>query len=66
MNELNEVEKCLMNCPGVKLYVKSISRRTGIKTKKVTYLCHHSEIMRKVNPLEVGSNKAKLNVFILN
>ncbi len=60
---MNKVEEYLISNPELKLSVKSISKRTSIKTKRVTYLCHHSNLLRQVNPLEVGSLKSKINVF---
>ena len=58
------VEKCLKNVPGVALSVKSIAKRTGLRTKQVTYICYHSQNVRKVDPIEVGSLKNKMNTFI--
>ncbi len=57
------VEKCLESVPGVALSVKSIAKRTGLRTKQVTYICHHSKKLRKVDPMEVGSLKTKMNTF---
>ena len=64
-NNIESVEKCLESVPGVALSVKSISKRTGLRTKQVTYICHHSKKLRKVNPMEVGSLKTKINTFTL-
>jgi len=57
------VEKCLESVPGVALSVKSIAKRTGLRTKQVTYICYHSKKLRKVGPMEVGSLKTKMNTF---
>lgn len=57
------VEKCLESVPGLALSVKSIAKRTGLRTKQVTYICYHSKKLRKVNPMEVGSLKTKMNTF---
>ena len=57
------VEECLSSIPGLMLSVRSISKRTGLRTKQVTYICHHSNKLRQVEPMEVGSGKTKLNVF---
>lgn len=59
------VEQCLTQVPGIALSVKSIAKRTGLRTKQVTYICHQSKRLRKVNPLEVGSLKTKMNTFTL-
>ena len=60
---MNIVEQYMSENPTLKLSVKSISKRTGLKTKQVTYLCYHSNIIRKIDPLEVGSLKTTMNVF---
>lgn len=57
------VEQCLSSIPELRLSVKSIAKRTGLRTKHVTYICHHSNKLRQVEPMEVGSGKTKLNVF---
>lgn len=61
--KLNEVEEYLLNNPMLKLSVKSISKRTGLRTKQVTFLCHQSKLLRQVVPIEVGSLKFKMNTF---
>ena len=60
---MNKVEEYLINNPHLKLSVKSISKRTFLKTKQVTYLCHHSKVLRQVNPSELGCGKFKFNTF---
>ena len=62
-NNIEAVEQCLSSVPELRLSVKSIAKRTGIRTKQVTYICHHSNKLRQVGPMEVGSGKTKLNVF---
>lgn len=62
-NNIESIEKCLENLPGIALSVKSIAKRTGLRTKQVTYICHYSKKLRKVNPIEVGSLKTKMNTF---
>lgn len=62
-NNIEIVEECLISNPKIALSIKSISKRTGLRTKQVTYICHHSKKLRKIDPLEVGSLKTKLNVF---
>ena len=63
-SNIETVEKCLKSSPGISLSVKSIAKRTGLKTKQVTYICYHSKNLRPVNPIEVGSLKTKMNVFV--
>tara|TARA_B100001094_G_C17996235_1_gene702776 strand:+ start:508 stop:699 length:192 start_codon:yes stop_codon:yes gene_type:complete len=60
---MNQVEEYLTNNPTLKLSVKSISKRTGLRTKQVTYLCYNSKFLRLVKPLEVGCLKYKMNTF---
>ena len=62
-DNIETIEKCLTTVPGLALSVKSISKRTGLRTKQVTYICHHSKKLRKVYPMEVGSLKTKMNTF---
>ena len=52
-NNIQSVEQCLTTVPGLALSVKSIAKRTGLRTKKV----------RKIDPMEVGSLKTKMNTF---
>lgn len=60
---MNKVEEYLKNNPNLKLSVKSLAKRTGLRTKQVTYMCHHSKLLRQIDPLEVGSLKTKMNTF---
>lgn len=60
---MNLVEEYLTNNPTLKLSVKSISKRTGLRTKQVTYLCYKSKLLRLVKPIEVGCLKYKMNTF---
>lgn len=60
---MNKVEEYLIKNPNLKLSVKSIAKRTSMKTKQVTYLCHHSKLLRQVNPSELGCGKHKFNTF---
>lgn len=64
-NNIETVEKCLESLPGVALSVKSIAKRTGLRTKQVTFICYHSKKLRKVDPIEVGCLKSKMNTFII-
>jgi len=62
-HNIETVEQCLTSIPGVMLSVKSIAKKTGLRTKQVTYICHHSKVLRQIEPLEIGSLKTQLNVF---
>jgi hypothetical protein len=43
-----------------------MSKRLGIKKKEVFYLCFKESRIRRVDGLEVGSNKTKLSVFTID
>lgn len=60
---IENIEKCLISNKNLILSVKSIAKRTGLRTKQVTYICNHSKKLFKVGPLEVGSLKTKMNIF---
>jgi hypothetical protein len=60
---MNIVEEYLFNNKNLKLSVRNIAKRTGLRTKQVTYICNNSKILRKVNPIEVGSLKYIMNTF---
>ena len=60
---MNTVEDFLYNNQDVKFSVRSIAKKTGLRTKQVTYMCYNSKKIRKIYPLEVGSLKNKINVF---
>lgn len=59
----SEVEKFLVENPHLKLSVKSIAKKTGFRVRQVTYKCYNSQLIRKVDPIEVGSLKTKMNTF---
>ena len=63
MEFIKKVENYLMENPNLKLSVRSISKRTGLRVRQVTYSCYKSKLIRKVNSYEVGSGKNSLNVF---
>lgn len=63
---MNIVEEYLYNNPKLKLSVKTIAKKTGLRTKQVTYLCYNSSKIRKVYPLEVGCLKKQINTFTYN
>ena len=63
---MNSVFALLNINPGLKLSVKSMSKRLGIKKKEVFYLCFKDSRIRRVKGLEVGSNKTNLSVFTID
>ena len=63
VNEVNEVAEYLVNCPGLKLSIKSLSKRLNMKRRYVTYLAYNSSSVRKINPMEVGSLRTSITVF---
>jgi hypothetical protein len=63
---MNCVFSLLSNNPGVKLSVKSMSKRLGIGKKYVLRLCFKDSRIRRVSGLEVGTNKYNVNVFTID
>lgn len=63
MDDYKIVEEFLEMNKDKKYSVKTIAKRTGLRTKQVTYMCHHSNLVRQIDPLEVGSLKTQMNVF---
>tara|TARA_B100000768_G_scaffold61260_1_gene59342 strand:+ start:2772 stop:2969 length:198 start_codon:yes stop_codon:yes gene_type:complete len=63
---MNSVFALLNTTPGLKLSVKSLSKRLGIKKKEVFYLCFKDTRIRRVSGIEVGTNKMNLSVFTID
>jgi hypothetical protein len=63
---MNSVFSLLIGNPGIKLSVKSMSKRLGIKKKEVFYLCFKDPRIRRVSGKEVGTNKMNLSVFTID
>lgn len=63
---MNSVFVLLNNNQGLKLSVKSLSKRLNIKKKEVFYLCFKDTRIRRVNGSEVGTNKNNLSVFTID
>lgn len=63
---MNSVFALLNSNQGLKLSVKSMSKRLGIKKKEVFYMCFKDSRIRRVTGLEVGSNKNKMSVFTID
>jgi|TARA_B110000971_G_scaffold182040_1_gene189021 hypothetical protein len=63
---MNSVFSLLIGNPGIKLSVKSMSKRLGIKKKEVFYLCFKDPRIRRVSGIEVGTNKRNLSVFTID
>lgn len=61
---MNIVETYLHDNKGVKLSMRSLAKRLNLKRKTVLYLASNSNILRKVNGLEVGNLGYRLNVFV--
>jgi len=68
INELedNPIRSFYEENPSVKLSLKTLSKRLGIKKKTVYFFIMNTNKVVKVNPLEVGSHKYDLNVFKFN
>ena len=62
----NPVEKYLKQFPDRKLSLRRIQRELKLSKNCLFFLAMNSRKVRKVNPLEVGSDKHKLCVFTYN
>lgn len=63
--DVNPVREYLKNNSSKKLSINYLKKNMpdNIKKPKIYYYCTHSNFIRKVNPLEVGSGKMNVNVF---
>ena len=62
----NVVEQYFIKNPNIKLSIRKLKKKLNISTSNTYYLAMNSKQVRKVNPLEVGSDKNKIYVFTLN
>lgn len=62
----NPVEKYLKQHSNKKLSLRKINNDLNISKDAVFFLAMNSKKVRKVSPLEVGSNNNKLSVFTYN
>jgi hypothetical protein len=62
---MNQVEEYLSSRKGVMLSATSISKKLKIPRKKVFYLVKTSDKIRRVKPLEVGSNAFYSKTFTM-
>lgn len=60
---MNIVEEYLTENKGVKLSVRSLSKKLDIPIKQAYFLVCNSKLIRKVDPLEVGSMSYRINVY---
>ena len=63
---INPVFNHLNANKGLKLSTKSLSKVLGINRKKVSYYCLRGNVIRRVDPLEVGNLGAKVSVFTID
>ncbi len=63
---MNPIYDYLENSAGVKLSIKTLSKRLNMKKKKVLYYCYKDSRIRKVKGLEVGTGKVRLNIFTVD
>lgn len=59
----NPVEDYLRENKGKKISVKKMKYELGLKTTTLVFFANNSKNIRNVYPLEVGSNRAKMNVY---
>ena len=63
---MNSVFSLLNVNPGLKLSVRSMSKKLGIKKKEVFFLCFKDNRIRRVSGVEVGTNKCNMSVFTID
>jgi hypothetical protein len=63
---MNPVYVYLENGAGVKLSIRTLSKRLNLKKRAVHYYCHKDPRIRKVKGSEVGTGKCKINVFTID
>lgn len=63
---MNPIYDYLENNAGIKLSVKTLSKRLDIKKRKVLYYCHQDSRIRKVKGVEVGTGKVGINIFTVD
>lgn len=62
----NPIYDYLENGAGVKLSVKTLSKRLDMKKKKVLHYCYQDLRIRKVKGFEVGTGKREINIFTVD
>tara|TARA_Y100001935_G_scaffold58455_1_gene48997 strand:- start:6604 stop:6798 length:195 start_codon:yes stop_codon:yes gene_type:complete len=63
---MNPIYDYLENSAGIKLSVKTLSKRLDMKKRKVLYYCHQDSRIRKVKGEEVGTGKVGINIFTVD
>jgi len=63
---INPVFNYLSENKGMKLSVKSLSKRLNMKRRSVFYLIKHDSNIRQVTPMEVGSLAFCVSVFTID
>tara|TARA_B110000008_G_scaffold275273_1_gene312410 strand:- start:1520 stop:1732 length:213 start_codon:yes stop_codon:yes gene_type:complete len=59
----NPIEEYYNENAGKNLSLKKVSKKLNMKFRKAVFLAHNSELLKKVNPVEVGSLKRDMLVF---
>ena len=62
---MNLVSKYLQEHKGLKLSIKSLSRRLNLKKRAVYHFIFQDNNIKRVSPVEVGSNAYRTNVFTI-
>jgi len=63
---MNPVYEHLQNSAGVKLSIRSLSKRLDMKKRRVLFYCYQDSRIRKVKGQEVGTGKMKINIFTVD
>tara|TARA_B100001175_G_scaffold286813_1_gene268807 strand:+ start:8357 stop:8563 length:207 start_codon:yes stop_codon:yes gene_type:complete len=61
----NPVEDFYKENAGKNLSLKKVSKKLNMKFRKAVFLAHNSKLLKKVDPMEVGSLKRNMLVFCL-
>ena len=62
---MNPVYVYLEKGAGVKLSIKTLSKRLNLKKRVILYYFHKDPRIRKVKGFEVGTGMCKINVFTI-
>tara|TARA_Y100000389_G_C17340306_1_gene452942 strand:- start:708 stop:926 length:219 start_codon:yes stop_codon:yes gene_type:complete len=61
--EINPLEQYLKNREGIIYSVRSMKKELGLSSRKLVYFANQSKHIRQADPIEVGSNKKKFNIY---
>jgi hypothetical protein len=59
----NPIEDYYRENAGKNLSLRKVSKKLGIKLRKGVFLANNSNVLKKVDPFEVGSGKKSILLF---